>query len=103
MSYLRSGWDLKYVDAVSEDYVFYSFDEYIEDYGKLTNNGLMDIMVRVIKGELGKDEKVFQEYLIKKLAKVLNVGLRTTPLTMKEQYDRMSKRVKDDKDNKKVD
>ena len=80
MSYLRAGYPLKYVEGESEDYVFPHSDGYIEDYGKITNEGIVELLFRYWKTE----DTMFKEHLLKRLAEKLNVKLRDKPLTEEE-------------------
>jgi len=88
MSYLRYGWPLKYVEAESEDYVYVTGykKEYVEDYGGISDNGLVELCCKAID-EYYKDDPTFKEYLMKKLAKRLKVKLRKRPLTDDEIWD----------------
>jgi len=88
MSYLRFGWPLKYVKANSEDYVYVTGyeKEYVEDYGGISDKGLVELCCKAID-EYYKDDPTFKEYLMKKLAKRLKVKLRKRPLTDDEIWD----------------
>ena len=87
MSYLRWFEPLRYVDADSIDYVYGTYDEkgnvYIQDYGGLSDEGLVELCCRAIN-EYWKKDPEFKEYLMKKLAKRLKVKLRKKPLTDEE-------------------
>jgi len=78
MSYIRSGHKNQFVNGTSQDYVFPAADDkgkdYIEDYGKLSNEGLCEILCGIINKYY---ETPFEkEYFMKKLATALNVKLR---------------------------
>ncbi len=72
MSYLRAGYPLKYVEGDSEDYVFPDYMGFIEDYGKISDKGFIELLFRHWK----TDDKLFKEHLLKRLAERLNVRLR---------------------------
>ena len=96
MSYIRAGWPLMYVYGSSKDYVFptsYKGKIYIEDYGHITNNGIIEILFRNWNPE-DEYEMVFKEHLLKLLAKRLKVRLRKKPLTVDQAFEIMDKRVK---------
>lgn len=94
MSYLRYGSIYKFVDGTSKDYIFCGitpkvkkyrgYDEhpedyknYIEDYGSISNESIVELIWRHWETE----DKEFKEYMLKNLAKRLNVKLRKKPLT----------------------
>jgi hypothetical protein len=81
MSYIRAGYPLVYVDGVSEDYVFPHTDGDIEDYGKVTDKGMIELLFRHWKTE----DHEFKDYLLRKVAARLNVRLRGKPLTKEER------------------
>jgi len=89
MSYLRYAWSHKYVDGKSKDYVFSHCAGGIEDYGSLTDEGLVELLCEAIDDHY-KDEG-FKSYLMKKVAERLKVKLREKPLTDEEIYDEMIK------------
>lgn len=86
MSYLRYGYKLRYVKGESKDYIFPTTigkKEVIEDYGDITNEGLVELVCKCIDESFYGGhyrEKIMGEYLKKKLAKKLNVTLRKNPL-----------------------
>ena len=90
MSYIRGGYPLVYVEGNSEDYVFPSAvpdgrggykTSHIEDYGKITDSGLVELLF----GYWKTDDNLFKEHLLKRLAERLGVKLRKKPLTDKEE------------------
>ena len=105
MTYIRSGWEMKYVEGESKDYVFPAgeYGEFIiEDYGGISNEGLCEILCRIIDRHfdiyMGTDIKRFnpqveKEYFMKQLAQKLNVKLRGKPLTDDEILERMERKV----------
>jgi hypothetical protein len=93
MSYIRSGWPLKYVEGDGEDYVFPDCSDYIEDYNKISDKGFIELLFKHWK----TDDKLFKEHLLKRLAERLNVKLRDKPLTEKEVWELMDKKMKSNK------
>ena len=94
MSYMRAGWDLKYVEGVSKDYVFASIKkgkEYIQDYGGISDEGFIELLIQEWKTE----DLIFKNHLIKRLADRLKVKLRKKPLEWDIISKRMNKRSKD--------
>lgn len=89
MSYIRAAWPLKYVEGNSEDYVF-PCDDYIEDYGKISDKGFIELLFRYWK----TDDIPFKKHLLKRLAKRLNVKLRDKPLTSDEEDELTKKMLK---------
>ena len=87
-----------YVDGDSEDYIFYSVGpnypdpegEHMEDYGKITNEGVIEILA----SNWETDDKELKDYIIKKLAEKLKVIMRDKPLTEKENDKLYNKIVK---------
>ena len=75
MSYIRASGPMVYVKADSSDYV-YSDGERIVDYGMVSNDALIEMLYHFWK----TDDKLFKDYLIRKLASSLNVKLRDKPL-----------------------
>jgi len=103
MSYLRYGSVFKYVDGISGNYIFHSSSvgkhpEYIEDYGRISNEALVELFAEYFKG----NSELFRDYMIKQLAKKLNVKLRKKPLSDREAFERTIKNhnewVKENKD-----
>ena len=86
MSYIRPGHKLDYVNGISHDYVFPATNDkgkdYIEDYGKLSNEGLCEILCKVIDKHF--EDPIEKKYFMKQLASKLEVKLRKKPL--KENY-----------------
>lgn len=99
MSYIRAGHPMQFVEGISNDYVFLSagcncekmkeaiknqnlrfncpdHPNFIEDYDKLTNEGLVEIFAKWFKTE----DRELYDYILKKLAEKLNVKLRRTKL-----------------------
>jgi len=83
MSYIRAGSPLKYVKGESEDYIWPYDNDYIEDYGKISDKGFIELLFRYWK----PDDKRFKEHFIKRLAERLNVKLRKKPLTDDEEME----------------
>ena len=92
MSYIRMGHPLIHVKGNSKDYVFRSTgsgtnptlkNDYIEDYGNITNEGFIELLFRYWN-TWDTDDELFKNHLLKKLAERLNVKLRKKPLTDKE-------------------
>jgi len=73
---------------------------YIEDYGHITNNGIVEMLFRNWNPE-DKYDKVFKKHLLKILAKRLKVRLRKKPLTVDQAFEIMDKRVKRFKEKEK--
>ena len=76
MSYIRVGSELRFVEGESEDYVFPDYGGFIEDYGKISDKGIIELLFRYWK----TDDESFKENLLKKLANRLDVKLRKKPL-----------------------
>ena len=99
MSFLRYGYPLIYVKGESEDYIFPTIagkKDIIEDYGDISNSGLVEILCRAIDEYYSGGpyrEEVMGTYLKQKLASKLKVELRKTPLTI-EQRDKKYRRLK---------
>ncbi|MBR9675969.1 hypothetical protein GOV05_03100 [Candidatus Woesearchaeota archaeon] len=95
MSYIRASYPYVYVKGVSNDYVFCDGKHnYVEDYGRLSNESIVEMLSRLWKTE----DKLFKEYLIKKIAERLDVKLRKKPLTFDgfwEEYDKEIKNIKE--------
>ena len=77
MSYIRGGYPYNYVEGISEDYIFLSSidnsnDVFIEDYGKISNETIVELVAK----NLYTDSPKFRVYLIQKLADKLNVKLK---------------------------
>lgn len=90
MSYIRASYPLIYVEGDSEDYIYptrlpdekgeYTI-KFIEDYGSISDSGLIELLFRYWKTEDNK----FKEHLLKRLANRLNVKLRDRLLTNEEE------------------
>jgi hypothetical protein len=93
MSYIRSGWDYKYVEGESTDYVFLCGDgkgnDFVEDYGKISDKGFVDLLFRHWKTE----DIAFKNHLLRRLANRLNVKIRKKPLTWEKQFDMMQRKI----------
>jgi len=83
MSYIRPLSEYTYVDGEnSGDYIFWSCSigdnpEYIEDYGKCSDNTLVDLFAKILYNQEDYDtEDLYYNYLIDKLAKRLKVKLK---------------------------
>ena len=91
MSYMRAGWDLKYVEGISDDYIYpteYKGKTIIEDYGSISDNGFIELLCQ----EWQTDDILFKEHFIKRLADRLGVKLRKKPLDWMTISKRMEKR-----------
>lgn len=101
MSYIRACGPYKYVDNdMCVDYVFPTggYDnvpEYIEDYGSITNNGLIELLFRHWKTE----DTLFKEHIIKRLAEKLNVKLRGEPMSDDDYMETFYKQAKEGDEN----
>ncbi len=91
MSYIRVGYPLKYVEGESEDYVFPDSQGDIEDYGKISDKGFIELLFKYWE----TDDKLFKEHLLKKLTERLNVKLREKPLTDDEEMNLIEKSLKE--------
>ena len=93
MSYIRAGWLLTYIEGRSEDYIYQTEDnkgnEFIEDYGGISNTGLAEILCGIINESFDEPAK---KYFMQKTCTALNVKLRTKPLTWEEILDDMDKK-----------
>lgn len=94
MSYIRAVSVYRFVDGTSRDYIFPSYKKvksktkyYIEDYGKISNETLVELVARY--GLFQDEEFGFKDYIIKKLAERLNVKLRKKPLNIDEEIETM--------------
>lgn len=103
MSYIRASGPYEYVDNDEcIDYVFPTaqpkvknprdynkhpedYEEYIEDYGSITNNGMIELLIK----NWNTTDEQFKKHLVKRLAEKLNVKLRKNKLTSK-QYAKIS-------------
>ena len=78
MSYIRANSKYKYVEGTSKDYVFPASDEkgnkYVEDYGKLSKEGLCEILCRMIDRQY--EHQFEKKYFMQQLANKLGVKLR---------------------------
>lgn len=87
MSFIRAGYLMKYVEGISDDYVYSTERKgkpYVEDYGCITNEGLVEILCHIIDySERFRNEEE-RKYFRKKLAEKLGVNLRKKPLSDKE-------------------
>ena len=95
MSYIRPTHALKYVDGISEDYIYptkYKRKEYIVDYGSINDTSLVELICSVFNEEKTND-KMLKDYLIKKLAERLVVKLRKKPLTEKQLLNKFFKKA----------
>lgn len=95
MSYIRAGWPMLFVEADSPDYVYLTGkdgEEYIEDGGLISNEGLIEIIARNLPNKDG----VLFKYILKKLSEKLKVKLREKPLTDEEQIKIMEKYIERD-------
>lgn len=92
MSYLRYSWALSYVEGDSDDYIFNHAGGFIEDYGGISDTGLVELLCRAID-EYYEDDKLMQEYIKNKLAERLKVKLREKPLTTEELFKDMDEKI----------
>jgi len=76
MSYIRAGWPMKYVKGISKDYVFPDTSGYIEDYDRITDDGLVELICLYWR----TDDELFKQHMMKRLADRLGVKLRKKPL-----------------------
>ena len=87
MSYIRAAWGLRNIKGISRDYIYGSQDragnEYIEDYGGISDSGLAELLCDCIN-EYWKDDDLFRNYLRGKLVKRIGVELREKPATFEE-------------------
>lgn len=99
MSYLRYGSVLKYVEGYSEDYIFLAGDgkgsSGIEDYGKLHNESILELLFRHWKTEKGTEYELLKEHVLNRLAANLNIKIRDRPLTTDEEIEISIKRLKE--------
>ena len=68
-------------------------DSFMQDYGHLSNNGLVEIICDALEDTQHYDE-IEKRYIRTKLAKALGVRLRRRPLTVEEVMERMTERAK---------
>lgn len=100
MSYLR--WSVgKYVEGVCNDYVFCSVagkgtPDFIEDYGRISDEGLVELVARMTIGDWREGDVLIRQHLVKRLAERLKVKLRETPFTDEEISAEHAKMVKAD-------
>ena len=88
MSYIRLGWPMKYVKGISKDYVFPDHRGYIEDYDRITDNGLVELLFLYWK----TDDELFKQHVLKRLAERLGVELRKKPLDGRRASNHVMKR-----------
>ena len=79
MSYIRAGHEMMFVEGESEDYIFESCgfnggENFIEDYGGISDRGMVECVARALHGN--NNDKEWREYLIQHLAEKLNVKLK---------------------------
>ena len=86
---MRAAWPMRYVKGDSSDYVFMDARGFIEDYGNITDNGLIELLFRHWKTE----DNLFKNHLLKRLAERLNVKLREKPLNDDEAWEIMEKNI----------
>jgi len=114
MSYLRWGRPYRFVDGFSDDYIFFSFGDFMEDYGHCSDSSLVELLFRYwgcddknlkdyvvgkLKARLDDDwfvgvvEKyfdcvyVFKQVFLERVAEMLNVELRDKVLSDDEWWD----------------
>jgi len=96
MSYVRPGVPYVYVDGESEDYIFLCDSlnkNYIEDYGKISKETIIDIIFNEWKTTT-KNDNILKDYMLKKLAEQLKVKLRKKPLNAKSWLAKYKKVLK---------
>jgi len=103
MSYLRYGSVYRFVQGESKDYIFpgliskvqnprpyfehpEDYDTYMEDYGKVTNESIIELIWRHWKAEDSENEEL-KTYLLQSLAKNLDVKIRPRALTAEEAFN----------------
>lgn len=96
MSLIRNNHKMTYVKGMSQDYVFLSSGmneepDYVEDYGDISNDGLVEIiagLLYLMTNDSGEHYRVLSlietRYLVKKMAKKLGVSLEEKPLSWEE-------------------
>ena len=83
MSYIRPGHVMRHVDGVSTDYVYCDGLD-IVDYGKVSDDGLVEMLGRYFcQRKYGRDD-AFEKYMMQRLAMRLGVKLRPRPLSKDE-------------------
>jgi hypothetical protein len=75
MSYIRAGHSYEFVVGISDDYIYPAGAEdgsvYIEDYGHISNNTIVELFCKFAKIE----DEMFREYLIKTLPELTTEAL----------------------------
>ena len=97
MSYVRPGVPYVYVDGENEDYIFLCDllnKKYIEDYGKISKESIVDIIFNEWKTTTEND-KILKKYMLKKLAEQLKVKIRKKPLNAKSWLAKYKKTLKE--------
>ena len=90
MSYLRFETVCQYVEDITYDYIYPCKDDTVEDYGKISDSGLVELLAQVIQG--GKfNDGILGPYLIKKVAERLEIPLRKSPLSRDEICEKYNK------------
>ena len=89
MSYIRYSHPYRFVDGNSDDYIWCGQDSqdgeyYIEDYGKISDNTLVELLAQVLIDNNHVHDPRYREYLLKKLSERLKVSLRPQKLTVAE-------------------
>lgn len=102
MSYIRAGYPYTYVIGKSDSYVFGSCSEknnkkygYIEDYGHVSKEALMEMLSGLLLEKRFKwegDDNTYYKYLIEKFSEKLGVKMRKKPLTEK-QLDKLMEEI----------
>jgi len=96
-SYVRPGTPYVYVDGENEDYIFLCDSlnkNYIEDYGKISKESIVDIIFNEWKTTTEND-KILKKYMLKKLAEQLKVKIRKKPLNAKSWLAKYKKTLKE--------
>lgn len=76
MAYLRYGQKLAFVEGTSNNYVYYSTGDFMQDYGgKLSNEEVADMICQVIVNNPEYDN-IEKMYFMEKLCENMNVKLK---------------------------
>jgi hypothetical protein len=79
MSYIRAGHPMGFVDGMSYDYVYPTFDgehKYIEDYGSITNEGIIEMIYQHWETP-DEYDALLKDKLLRYLAERLHVKIRS--------------------------
>lgn len=74
MSYIRAGYPMRYVDGVSVDYVYLTWDgeqNVVDDCGSLSDDGFVELLFRYAERRKARlpIEQEFEDYILRQASK----------------------------------